>query len=111
MKRLCYSLKPWVPPLELDREGEGKQLSKPSGTNTLRFIKRKRWRLRFSCVCVHIEDAAIKTLGSWGTKGERSMQFGGLRAKNAAYLAALCDVKLQFSPTTPGRGAIWKLRS
>ena len=34
------------------------------------------------------------------------MRFGKLRAKNAAYLAAICDLKLRFRATTGGRGAI-----
>ena len=37
------------------------------------------------------------------------MRFGELRAQNAAYLAAICDLKLRFSATTGGRGAILEI--
>ena len=40
------------------------------------------------------------------------MRFGELRAKNAAYLAAICDLEileLRFRATTGGRGAIWEI--
>ena len=37
------------------------------------------------------------------------MRFGKLRAKNAAYLAAICDLELRFRANTGGRVAIWEV--
>ena len=33
----------------------------------------------------------------------------GIGCQNAAYLAAICDLKLRFRATTRGRGAIWEI--
>ena len=32
-----------------------------------------------------------------------------IACQNAAYLAAICDLKLRFSAATGGRGVIWEI--
>ena len=37
------------------------------------------------------------------------MRFGKTACQDAAYLAAICDLKLRFRATTGGKGAIWEI--
>ena len=78
-----------------------------SGTKTLRFVKRQR--LRFSAVCV-LKTLQFKTLRFSGTNlKERGQCDLGIACQNAAYLAAICALELQFRATFRGRVAIWEI--
>ena len=61
-----------------------------------------------SCGCVW-KALRLKCRDLEALKERGANAVWGAACENAGYLAAICDLKLRFSATTGGRGAIWEI--
>ena len=77
------------------------------GTKMLRFIKHER--LRFSCICVGAFVSWRRCNLEARKEEAQANAIWGIACQNAAYLAAIRDLKLRFGATTGGRGANWEI--